>query len=199
MKRSATLFAALLVLASALHATLIPDLVSVTPSAINPGAFTWTYTVSLAADQQLNSANPWAHFWTLYDFGGFVDVVGVPVPFTSSVQNSGIDAEDIGPPLGGGDDPGLENITFTWEGAGVVPGPDVFGLFQIDSVFAIPKIDFFEGQSSKLVPGDPSDNTRTGNIGRVEVPIFVPEPEILTIASLGSALVLLGRWRRRRV
>jgi hypothetical protein len=198
MKRSATLFAALLVIASALHATLIPDLISVTPSAVNPGAFTWSYSVGLAADQRLNSANPWAHFWTLYDFGGFVAVVDAPVPWTSSVQNTGIDATEVGPPLGGGDDATIENVTFTWGGVGDVLGPAVFGLFQIDSIASLPTIDFFEGQASKLVPGDPSDNTITGNIGSVEVPV-IPEPATTSLMVVASALILIGRWRRRRV
>lgn len=198
MRKLATV---MLVLAAAqiASASLIPTILSITPSVGNPGAWTWSYRVRLTDDEALDSARPWDQFITIYDIAGYVPgSASGPPPWVPSAQALGINSGLIGPPPAGGDSPGFPNITWTWNGAGLVVGDVIFAPFQFDSLYSVPILDFFEGSAAKWAPGLPGHLTETGNIGRIPVPM-VPEPA--TYMLLGSALLLVGgilRWRTNR-
>jgi hypothetical protein len=175
--------------------SIIPELFGVFPT--GGGDFTWVYEVTLTDDERLDSASPWPHFFTIYDFAGFIpgSQASTNPDWTPSSANVG--------PTGFGtlpaDDPTIPNITWTWTPA-VVPqtvvGPISLGLFSADSIFGLVALDNFTGQATKHAPGTPADGTITGNIGFVEVPFGqVPEPASLFL--MGAGLLAVARFRRR--
>lgn len=177
--------------------SLIPSLVSVTPDGF--GAYDWDYDLHLTSDEILDVDKTWTpdpgfpdgHFWTLYDFNGFISVVSVPnADWVPSVQGTGLTPEGTAPT----DKPTIPNITFTWVGKADVPGPADIGNFVVKSSQHIIKHlgSSFTGQATDIT--DPSN--RLANLGKVDAPAPVPEPTTLML--LGSGFLSLGVAARRR-
>lgn len=202
MRKFLRVISGVLLLSGAASADMVPELVSVTPSLINPGAWTWVYGVSLSPSERLDTASPWDQFFTIFDFAGFIpgSQSSTNPDFIGGSALVGPNADLVGPPPG--DNPAIDNIFWTWTPAvvpstvvGPIPFPPGLGLFSADSIFNTPVLDFYETQGTKHTPLIPlEDGTQQGNIGSVSVPL-IPEPA--TALLIGSGLLLVACLGRR--
>jgi len=186
------LSAAALLLGSAVQADIIPVFNVVTPVGTN---FEFSYNVEIPANTRVNTGD----YFTIYDFNGYVaGSAFAPVGWDISIQPTGIDV----PGQTGITDTGIDNITFTYIGAGTIFGPvnpvGGTGAFGADSVSPATKgLGQYAGESHKQNPGHPDNNTLQGNQGFLVTPAAVPETSSLML--LVPGLVPLGIMLRRRV
>ncbi|MGH9614180.1 MAG: PEP-CTERM sorting domain-containing protein [Bryobacteraceae bacterium] len=203
LKFSVLFLGGLLAVSSA-RADILPSFQTVTPSTLNPGDFTWVYTVTLTDDSRLDTASPWSELFTIFDFAGFVagSQQSSNPDFTPSSALTGPDAFRTSP----ADDPGIPNITWTWTPSVTpsrVTGPIFLGVFSADSIFNQETLAAFDGQSTKNVPippGNKEDGTELGNIGSTTVPMpttsTIPEPSTMLLLAGGLlGLALIGRQK----
>ena len=161
------------------RADIIPEVSTVTPNGSN---FTWTYTAALTNDETLQSGN----FFTIYDFAGFVSGTNFqPANWVFSSANVGVTPPRVTPT----DNPNIPNLTFTYTGPNVGPGPVDLGLFGADSTFSKATLGNFAAETVKA-----------DNMGQVEVSArpagVIPEPSSLVLLLPG--LVPLGVLLRKR-
>src|SRR6266849_3357610 len=118
----------LVALGGAAHADIIPHLISVTPDGPN---FRWTYEADLTNDERLDlTKNP--AFFTIYDFAGLVPGTNMqPVDWTFSSALLGVTPPKTVPD----DNAGVPNLTWTYTGGIVGPGPLLLGDFSADSIY----------------------------------------------------------------
>lgn len=177
---------ALSLTASALlsQAALVPILQTTAPGS-TPGTTTYFYTVSLAADERIDTVNPASVM--ILDFAGYV--VGSLIVGTGAGSWTAV-AQPAG---------GSTNLVFNYSGP-TVNGPlnPVFD-FVADSTFSAQRLSTFAATDSKNSPNPLEDGTPASNGGSVAVPAeavtAVPEPA--TWPLLGSAMVGLFMLRRR--
>jgi hypothetical protein len=189
---------------SSAKADFIPTLISVSGSGPN---FTYTYAVVLTADETSrdtmvnpntaavggvvqNTNTAVASFFTIYDFQGLVagsetESVG-PLTWGVDEQNVGLTPSNVipGPPA---DDATVPDVTFWYNGATDIPGPQAFTV-SIKSTINLVKL----GVYSSLAENTALPLTNNGNTGNVLVPnsqgqVFTPAP-----ATALGGLVLLG-------
>ena len=187
--------AGILTLSSVTQAAIIPVLNSNNAVA---GGYNWAYTAtySSAARMEVPVANPDRDtFFTIYDFQGFsgnVSDVTAPSDWEVSVNLLGRTPNGVTPP--DGDDAGLWNITFKYQGpfgnGNPVPvlGPQDIAGFGIKSIYKKETLTSFTSNAIKQAPGTLSHRTITSNKGSVEAPsAVVPLP-----AASWMGLSLLG-------
>jgi hypothetical protein len=167
------------------HAGLLPVNVTVTPDGSN---FRWTYAVVLPTDSAIKPGD----FFTIYDFGGLVSgSVVQPGDWIPQVSKSGPTPGRVNP----GDDPNIDNLTFTYDGATIPSGQIGLGNFWAVSMYGVSTDSFFTATTHRT-----SDGKVDTNITEVVVPVpvapsTVPEPATFALAALGLPLV---GWARRR-
>jgi hypothetical protein len=189
---SALLSAAALFAGSAVKADIIPVFNAVTPSGSNSE---FSYSVSIPDGSRVNTGD----YFTIYDFAGYVaGTEFAPAGWTTSVQLVGITP----PTQGVADNPGVENITFTYTGIPTIFGPSFpeggVGAFGAESTFGTENPGgTYAAHSHKSNPGKADDDTVQENNGHLVVPAAVPEASSLML--LATGLVPLGIMLRRKV
>jgi hypothetical protein len=182
--------ALLMVSGSLARADIIPEVSTVTSN--GSGGFTWTYTAALTNDETLQSGN----FFTIYDFTGFVPGTNFqPANWVFSSANVGLTPPRVTPT----DNPSVPNLTWTYTGPNVGPGPVDLGLFGADSSLSQLKIGQFAAEAIKYAPGKPGNGKPVDYVGSVGVPgggNVIPESSSLLLLLPG--LAPLGLLLRKR-
>jgi hypothetical protein len=204
--------ASVLLSGSMMRADLIPALAG-SPALITTGAFAgdyaWTYSVSLAGDQQVvpaaglaaGATQPWPNFFTIFDFGSpSATAMSMPSDWTGSaavpdathafLQNAPNQAS-------------ISDIQISYTGSTTITGPQTICCFTFIATTNQVALGWYEGQGTKFDPNSLADATQQGNVGRIAVPYSasgnlqqIPEPA--TFILLGSSLLGLGILRRRK-
>jgi len=176
------------------EASIIYDFQGVTPVGSN---FMYTYVAELSADQKIQTSLG-RNFGVIYDVAGLIsatstalvggisvstvtELTTVPQPTFQAVPDSG----------------SVMNVRT--EITGTFDFPIQANIYRVDVISSVGPFTMLLNQSAqavKDVPGDPSNNTLSGNSVMVEGPNPVPEPTTLLL--IGSGLVGLGAARRRR-
>ena len=189
MKKISVIALVCLAAAAAVRADIIPSFAGVAPGS---GTNTvWNYNIDITASQQVNAGD----FFTIYDFGPFI--AGTAVAPAGWVFSSSLITP---PPMGTvpPDDPTLANLTWTYQGANVIPtnthlGP--FSITQATSSFS-EMASIHTGYFAASATRNDGSGTKINNVGQVPVPVPVPEPttlSLLAMAGIGSALKAIRR------
>ena len=175
------------------EASIIYNFEGVTPVGAN---FQYSYLAQLSADQKIDTSLG-RNFGVIYDFAGLISatstalVAGITV---ATVQEATTVPQ---PSFQAVPDSSVLNIrteiTGTFESASLA---DIYRVLAVSSIGPATMLITQSAQAVKDVPGDPSNNTLSGNSVMVEGPNPVPEPGTLLL--IGSGLVGLGIIRRRR-
>jgi len=170
------------------RAGLLPVSVTVTPDA---GQFRWTYAIVLPTDSQLRTGD----YFTIYDFGGLVPGSLVqPDGWTSAVAKLGPTPDRVNP----GDNPLVDNLTWTYGGPTVTSGQIGLGNFWALSSFGTQTDSFFTATTHRT-----SDGRVDTNITETVVPVptgpnlEAPEPASLALAAVGLPVAGFALRRRR--
>ena len=165
-------------------ADIIPELQTVAPNGSN---FTYTYDAQLTNDETLHRDN----FFTIYDFNGYVAGTNFqPANWIFSSAMVGKTPSLVTPT----DNPKIPNLTWTYAGPTLGPGPLDLGLFGADSTLGNTKTGTFAAEAIKFAPGKPGDGKPIDNVGSTGVPSgTIPEPSSILmllpgLAPLGMAL-----------
>lgn len=186
------LFGALMLCAifTSARADIIPTYVSNTPSG---GNTIWSYNVNVTVDQNATSGD----YFTIYDFGDFIAGSNVqPDGWTFSFALVGVTPGDTTPP----DSPSLYNLTWTYTGAAIIGGSAAgtnIGPFSI-AVAGLSDATangYFTAQGTRS--GDP-EGTKISNVGRITIPVAVPEPSTIALIAGTAGLGMVGRALARR-
>jgi len=176
------------------EASIIYDFQGVTPVGSN---FMYTYVAELSADQKIQTSLG-RNFGVIYDVAGLIsatstalvggisvstvtELTTVPQPTFQAVPDSG----------------SVMNVRT--EITGTFDFPIQANIYRVDVISSVGPFTMLLNQSAqavKDVPGDPSNNTLSGNSVMVEGPNPVPEPTTLLL--IGSGLAGLSAVRRRR-
>lgn len=184
--------AAAVAISSTASAGIIPASVTIQPEA---GNFRWTYAVVLPTDMKLQAGD----YFTIYDFGGFVPgSATAPDGWTFESAMAGPVPVGLNP----NDDPGVDNLTFRYNGETIPTGQVGLGNFWAVSTVGTSSVTDFTGQNpqastgeldrnivSTIAPGVPDGPDPTPN---------VPEPATLLLAGLGLPLVGAARLVRKK-
>jgi hypothetical protein len=202
--------ASVLLSGSMMRADLIPAL-SGSPTLITTGAFAgdyaWTYSVSLAGDQEVvpaaglaaGATQPWPNFFTIFDFGSPTAAAILPADWAGSaavadathafLQNAPNQAS-------------VSDIQISYTGSTTIIGPQTICCFSFVASTNQVALGWYEGQGTKFDPNSLANGTEQGNVGRIAVPYSssgnlqqIPEPA--TFVLLGSSLLGLRFLRRR--
>ena len=178
-------------LATPASAGIIPASVTVTPEA---GNFRWTYAIVLPTDMKLQAGD----YFTIYDFGGLVPSSNVqPADWTFSSTMTG----PVPPGLSPVDNPGIDNLTWTYNGATIPSGQIGLGNFWAVSTNGTSVTVNFTAQNPQASTGQSDRNivdTLAPAPGNVTPPSGVPEPTTLALAALGLPLMGAARLIRRK-
>lgn len=188
--------------AIALSASIVPAFDSVAPDPMNPGQFTWTYTVNTAPDQRLDPGPvpgpsvagglgqlpTVASFLTIYDFADFTGVANLQGSWGLVTYVNGSTPTDTIPTDGV-----TANLTAYWTGPQTIGGASY--VFAFNSRSSVPGEVSFTSQATKasgLFAGNVVDQ-----VGTTAGPVPTPEPG--TYATMGVGLLAAIAVRRRQM
>jgi len=204
--------ASLLLSGSMIRADIIPALAG-SPTLITSGAFSgdyaWTYSITLAGDQELvpaaglaaGATQPWPNFFTIFDFGS---PTASPLSMPADWAGSAADPDATHAFLQNApNQANISDIQISYTGSTTITGPQTICCFTFIATTNQVALGWYEGQGTKLDPNSLADATQQGNVGHIAVPYSasgnlqqIPEPA--TFVLLGSSLLGLGFLRRRR-
>lgn len=162
-----------------------------------------TYTYSYELDFNTNGAGPnqilegsgvAQGFATIYDIAKSADVVSVTAPtdFLTSKMNLGLTPIGVTPMTG--DDPALQNVTFSYTGPTVTAAQNFTGFQLVIRGPGRTQVGSFTDQVTNNLSG--LSGTPVVGGGNVLVPQSVPEPASLALLAIGG-LGIIGIVRRR--
>jgi PEP-CTERM motif-containing protein len=191
MKSIATIAVIGLVTAVSMRGDIIPNFAGTTPGS---GTNTvWNYTIDITSDQQVTAGD----FFTIYDFGPFITGSNLqPTGWTFSSSLVTTPPPGTIPP----DDPTLQNLTWTYTGSTTIPTNTHLGTFSVTTATSIfqqapsTRSGFFAATATRVTGG----GTKINNVGRLPVPVLVPEPTTLSLIALAAAGSAVRAIRRRR-
>jgi hypothetical protein len=182
----------------AAHADIVPQ---IGPSDVTlqlDGNYKWSYEGQLNPAQKVLAGD----FFTIYDFAGFVPGTNLqPADWSFSFSNTGVTPTGLLPliniPGGITDNPGIPNLTWTYTGSGVIPGPADLGAFSAESVYGSDTVSPFAAEATEQ--SGFTAGSKVDNFGWVATPAPVtPEPCTLALLGLGAAPLALRRRRSRK-
>ncbi len=188
MKRTIALFLpALLACVTVVRADIIPsfdDAYAFGDTAV------WNYHIDITTDQNVTTGD----FFTIYDFGNFIPGSNSePVGWSLTASYVGTTPGLVNPT----DDPGLLNLTWTYNGPTIL-GPTLdIGTFRVtvNGPVAPTRTSQFASQATRN--SGPNAGTKIDNIGNIPVPTAIPEPSVLALLAVGGAFGI-GRIISRR-
>ena len=180
-----TLLASLLA-ATTSSAGLLPVNVSVNKEG---ETYRWTYAIVLPTDSQLRSGD----YFTIYDFGGYVDNSTVaPGGWTVQTGNLGPDTPGLNPQ----DNPNITNLTFLYGGPTINAGQIGLGNFWALSSYSLGTDSYFTARTHRTSDGRVDANITETTVPVPVAPPGVPEPATLALAAIGLPLVAALRRRK---
>ncbi|HZT43934.1 MAG TPA: hypothetical protein VFA07_17340 [Chthonomonadaceae bacterium] len=174
------------------RADIVPQTPSITPT---EGGYTWTYDVQLANDYSVRRNN----FFTIVDFNGFVPGTNFQ-PSNWVFSSAGVGTMPSG--FSVKDNPSIPDLTWTYTGSTIGPGPADLGNFGAVSIYNLEKLSFYTAVTNSYVAGKPGTGVNLPNLGVVYTPsiksaIFVPE--VGSLALLLPGLAPLALVLRKRI
>jgi hypothetical protein len=163
------------------------------------GTFTYNYeldfnTNGAGPNQILEGSGGAQGFATIYDIGKSANVIAVNTPgsFTSTMMNIGITPMGVSPMTG--DDPTLQNVTFSYTGPTVTTAQNFTGFQLTIRGPGLTQVGSFTDRVTNNLSGLQGTPVVSG--GNVLVPQAVPEPASLALLAIGG-LGIIGIVRRR--
>ena len=175
-------------------ASIIYNFEGVTPSGSN---FQYSYLAELSADQKV-ATSIGRNFGVIYDFAGLISATSTALVAGITVSTV-TEATTVPQPTFQAVPDSASFMNIRTEMTGSFESPSLAGIYRVLAISSLGPATMLLNQSAqavKDVPGDPSNNTLSGNSVVVEGPNPVPEPTTLLL--IGSGLVGLGAARRRR-
>jgi hypothetical protein len=190
MKKAFVLVGCLVAIAT-VRGDIIPSFIGTSPGT---GTNTvWGYQINITTEQQVTTGD----FFTIYDFGPFIAGTNVqPSDWTFSSSLLTPPPTGVNPP----DDPTLQNLTWTYTGVATIPSSTSLGPFSVTIATTqfqqVPqtRASYFAAQATRA---SPPNGTKISNIGRIPVPVAIPEPATLSLLLLGGAGAAIRAFRRR--
>ncbi len=187
--------------AGAANASIIATLNGITNSVTHPDSFDFSYSATLAADEQIATGS----YLVLYDWGPVLNPV--PTASTGIVATNFAFAQQYSGPTPQFTDPtdsaSVLNVVATYTGdtvSGFALGDGAsgnLGTFVLTSPLGGSRMGALQGsQAQHFNPAGTNTGTIDANITTTTAPAAVPEPASLAI--LGGTLALAGVVRRRR-
>jgi hypothetical protein len=173
-------------IATAVRADINPNFDSTTST---PTTTNWNYTINVTAGQEVDSGD----FFTIYDFGNFISGSNFqPTDWTFSSSLSGNTPPGVNTSI---DNPGVANLTWTYNGPTIPTETFNLGLFGVSINGAEntqSQNSFFAGWGTR-VAGD-QGGTNIANAGSIIVPLqSVPEPPTVALIIAAGGLSVVGR------
>jgi hypothetical protein len=175
------------------RAGLIPVQVSVTPEG---GNYQFTYAIVLPTDAVLQAGD----YFTIYNFEGLV-------PGTATASGSltsslwAFSSSSVGQTPPGvviTDNPGIPNLTWTYNGPTAQSGQIGLGNFSAISIYPNTTQSLFAAVTGTVSGVADANVTPTTVPVPTAPPPGVPEPATLALAAFGFPFIGFARWLRRR-